>query len=63
VLPRYLCAPALDRGDLVTLHEPEVPPINTIFLATRTGTTTMPHIATVHNELTAVLRGKQSTLP
>ena len=53
VLPRYLCAPALDRGELVPLHEPEIPPINTIFLATRTGTTTMPHIATVHNALTS----------
>ncbi|MFE9612820.1 LysR family transcriptional regulator [Streptomyces sp. NPDC006012] len=45
VLPRYLCAPALDRGEVVALHEPAVPPLRTYFLVVRTGTLAMPHIA------------------
>jgi len=38
VLPRYLCAPELASGALVPLLTPEVPPINTLYLATRPGT-------------------------
>lgn len=38
VLPAYLAEPALRSGDLVVLHEPEVAPLNTVFLATRSGT-------------------------
>ncbi|MFI7613495.1 LysR family transcriptional regulator [Nonomuraea terrae] len=37
VLPRYLCAGELDTGALVTLLDPEDPPINTGFLAHRAG--------------------------
>ncbi|WP_328872515.1 LysR family transcriptional regulator [Streptomyces sp. NBC_00287] len=51
VLPRYLCAPALDRGDVVALHEPAVPPLRTYFLVVRTGTLAMPHIARAHEWL------------
>ncbi len=51
VLPRYLCAPALDRGDVVALHEPPVPPLRTYFLVVRTGTLAMPHIARAHEWL------------
>ncbi|MGW3493298.1 LysR family transcriptional regulator [Streptomyces sp. NPDC001020] len=51
VLPRYLCAPALDRGDVVALHEPAVPPLRTYFLVVRTGTMAMPHIARAHEWL------------
>ncbi|MGW1722631.1 LysR family transcriptional regulator [Streptomyces sp. NPDC002306] len=51
VLPRYLCAPALERGDVVTLHEPVVPPLRTYFLVVRTGTLAMPHIARAHEWL------------
>ncbi|MFF5207693.1 LysR family transcriptional regulator [Streptosporangium sp. NPDC000396] len=51
VLPRYLCAGELASGRLVPLLEPEIPPINTLFLATRTGTATLPHIAAVHSRL------------
>ncbi|MCZ9336914.1 LysR substrate-binding domain-containing protein, partial [Streptomyces sp. TRM76130] len=29
VLPRYLAAEALNRGDLVSLHDPAVPPLRT----------------------------------
>ncbi|MBX9397978.1 LysR family transcriptional regulator [Streptomyces sp. TRM72054] len=51
VLPRYLCAPALERGEVVTLHEPAVPPLRTYFLVVRTGTLAMPHIARAHEWL------------
>ncbi|MFG2132624.1 LysR family transcriptional regulator [Streptomyces sp. NPDC048751] len=51
VLPRYLCADALERGDVVTLHDPAVPPLRTYFLAVRTGTLAMPHIARAHEWL------------
>ncbi|MER6975917.1 LysR family transcriptional regulator [Streptomyces carpinensis] len=54
VLPRYLCAPALKRGDVVTLHEPAVPPLRTYFLVVRTGTLAMPHIARAHEWLIRV---------
>ncbi|MGW0992356.1 LysR family transcriptional regulator [Streptomyces sp. NPDC002520] len=51
VLPRYLCAAALDREEVVTLHEPAVPPLRTYFLVVRTGTLAMPHIARAHEWL------------
>ncbi|MEU9782107.1 LysR family transcriptional regulator [Streptomyces phaeochromogenes] len=51
VLPRYLCAPALARGDVVALTEPAVPPLRTYFLVVRTGTLAMPHIARAHEWL------------
>ncbi|MCK1820848.1 LysR family transcriptional regulator [Streptomyces sp. XM83C] len=51
VLPRYLCAAALERGDIVTLHDPPVPPLRTYFLVVRTGTLAMPHIARAHDWL------------
>ncbi|MFJ9894082.1 LysR family transcriptional regulator [Streptomyces sp. NPDC091280] len=51
VLPRYLCAPALERGEVVALHEPAVPPLRTYFLVVRTGTLAMPHIARAYEWL------------
>ncbi|PNG16899.1 LysR family transcriptional regulator [Streptomyces cahuitamycinicus] len=51
VLPRYLCAPALEQGDVVSLHEPTVPPLRTYFLVVRTGTLALPHIARAHEWL------------
>ncbi|MFI1164860.1 LysR family transcriptional regulator [Streptomyces sp. NPDC020801] len=51
VLPRYLCAAALKRGDVVALYEPAVPPLRTYFLVVRTGTLAMPHIARAHEWL------------
>ncbi|MFE9771135.1 LysR family transcriptional regulator [Streptomyces sp. NPDC005931] len=51
VLPRYLCEPALERGDVIALHEPAVPPLRTYFLVVRTGTLAMPHIARAHEWL------------
>ncbi|MFJ8360661.1 LysR family transcriptional regulator [Streptomyces sp. NPDC093984] len=51
VLPRYLCASALERGEVVALHEPAVPPLRTYFLVVRTGTLAMPPIARAHEWL------------
>ncbi|POX51189.1 LysR family transcriptional regulator [Streptomyces sp. Ru71] len=51
VLPRYLCATALERGEVMALHQPPVPPLRTYFLAVRTGTLAMPHIARAHERL------------
>ncbi|GKQ38640.1 LysR family transcriptional regulator [Streptomyces sp. A012304] len=51
VLPRYLCATALERGDVVALHEPAVPPLRTYVLVVRTGTLAIPHIARAHEWL------------
>lgn len=51
VLPRYLCAEALERGDVVSLLDPAVPPLRTYFLVVRTGTLAMPHIARAHDWL------------
>ncbi|WP_055699839.1 MULTISPECIES: LysR family transcriptional regulator [Streptomyces] len=51
VLPRYLCAEALRRGDVVALLDPTVPPLRTYFLAVRAGTLAMPHIARAHEWL------------
>ncbi|MFI9649643.1 LysR family transcriptional regulator [Streptomyces sp. NPDC052040] len=51
VLPRYLCASALERGEIIALYEPAVPPLRTYFLAVRTGTLAMPPIARAHEWL------------
>ncbi|QDY77794.1 LysR family transcriptional regulator [Streptomyces qinzhouensis] len=51
VLPRYLCEEALDRGRVVTLLEPPVPPLRTYFLVVRAGTLALPHIARAHDWL------------
>jgi DNA-binding transcriptional LysR family regulator len=57
VLPRYLCADALASGGLVALHEPEIPPINTLFLAARAGVEDEPGVAAVRRHLLADARG------
>ncbi|NBE52623.1 LysR family transcriptional regulator [Streptomyces boluensis] len=51
VLPRYLCAEALERGEIVALLDPSVPPLRTYFLVVRTGTLALPHIARAHEWL------------
>ncbi|MDN3297773.1 LysR family transcriptional regulator [Streptomyces ficellus] len=51
VLPRYLCADALESGRLVALLDPPVPPLRTYFLAVRAGTLSLPHIARAHEAL------------
>ncbi|MEY9992681.1 DNA-binding transcriptional LysR family regulator [Streptomyces sp. V4I8] len=57
VLPRYLCAAALERGDVVALHDPPVPPLRTYFLVVRTGTLAMSHIARAHEWLLRAASG------
>lgn len=51
VLPRYLCELALERGEVVALLDPPVPPLRTYFLVVRTGTMALPHIARAHEWL------------
>ncbi|MEU0625868.1 LysR family transcriptional regulator [Streptomyces sp. NPDC005989] len=51
VLPRYLCERALERGEVVALLDPPVPPLRTYFLSVRTGTLALPHIARAHEWL------------
>jgi DNA-binding transcriptional LysR family regulator len=46
VLPTYLCVSELADERLLLLHRPEIPPINTLFLASRNGS--------VHPAVTAV---------
>ena len=56
VLPRYLCERELGSGDLVTLLEPEDPPINTGFLAQRSGAPQRPHVTLVRDLLMRAAR-------
>lgn len=51
VLPRYLCAEALDNGRIVALLNPPVPPLRTYFLVVRAGGLALPHIARAHEWL------------
>ncbi|MET9650550.1 MULTISPECIES: LysR family transcriptional regulator [unclassified Streptomyces] len=51
VLPRYLCEESLERGRLVTLIDPPVPPLRTYFLAVRTGTLALAPLARAHEWL------------
>ncbi|AVV41608.1 LysR family transcriptional regulator [Streptomyces sp. ID05-04B] len=51
VLPRYLCEAALERGEVVALHDPVVPPLRTYVLVVRAGTLAMPQVARAHERL------------
>ncbi|WKX71536.1 LysR family transcriptional regulator [Streptomyces sp. XD-27] len=51
VLPRYLCADALDAGRVLALLDPPVPPLRTYFLVVRTGALALPHLARAHEWL------------
>ncbi|WP_194893596.1 LysR family transcriptional regulator [Catenulispora pinisilvae] len=51
VLPRPLCAPALQAGTLVLLDEPEVPPIRTLFVAVRGQRARSKGVARVRDRL------------
>jgi len=51
VLPRSLCQEYLDSGRLVRLHDPEEPPLNTLFLVQRPGAETNPHVVRVRDAL------------
>ncbi|MBB3036863.1 LysR family transcriptional regulator [Hoyosella altamirensis] len=56
VLPRYLCSEALGSGALVELFSPDDPPINTTYLAWRSGPPTNPHVTLVREELRIAAR-------
>lgn len=51
VLPRYLCREALERGQVVALLEPAVPPLRTWFLVVRSGSLALAHLARAHERL------------
>jgi DNA-binding transcriptional LysR family regulator len=53
VLPRYIAEPALTSGSIEILHQAQVQPLNTAFLATRPGALSSPAIGLVHNHLKA----------
>ncbi|MBF6239492.1 LysR family transcriptional regulator [Nocardia otitidiscaviarum] len=50
VLPTYLCASELADGRLHQLHDPAIPPINTLFIASRNGPT-HPAVTAVRGHL------------
>lgn len=52
VLPRYLAEPALAAGSVETLHQPGVRPLNTLYLAYRSGGPANPAAAAVRRHLT-----------
>ncbi|GAA1950534.1 LysR family transcriptional regulator [Catenulispora subtropica] len=54
VLPRPLCADALEAGTLVLLDEPEIPPIRTVFVAVRGQRARSAAAARVRDRLVAV---------
>ncbi|MFI7150796.1 substrate-binding domain-containing protein [Nonomuraea sp. NPDC050022] len=56
VLPAYLCRADLAAGRLVTLAEPELAPINTGYLAVRSGGLARAAVARVHAHLLAALK-------
>ncbi|WSQ63015.1 LysR family transcriptional regulator [Streptomyces sp. NBC_01217] len=51
VLPRYLCQDGLASGALVSLHEPDDPPINTGYLVQRPGRPDNPDVTRVRDAL------------
>ncbi|TMU98706.1 LysR family transcriptional regulator [Streptomyces sp. DASNCL29] len=51
VLPRYIADPALAAGDVVQLHQPEVAPLNTLYLATRRGAPANPALTVLRDHL------------
>nr|WP_225953254.1 LysR family transcriptional regulator [Kibdelosporangium phytohabitans] len=53
VLPRYIAEPALTAGSVEVLHQAQVQPLNTLFLATRADGLTDRATALVHDHLKA----------
>ncbi|MEV6736813.1 substrate-binding domain-containing protein [Streptomyces sp. NPDC051104] len=56
VLPRYIAAPALATGDVVQLHQPELAPLNTLYLATRRGAPANPATTVLRDRLQQAAR-------
>lgn len=57
VLPRSLCEQHLTAGTLTLLHDPEEPPLNTLFLVQRPGADTNPDVTRVGEALRGAARG------
>lgn len=55
-LPRSLCQEHLDSGRLTVLHEPEEPPLNTLFLVQRAGADSNPDVVRVRDLLREAAR-------
>ncbi|PZG51551.1 LysR family transcriptional regulator [Spongiactinospora gelatinilytica] len=53
VVPSYLCAGELAREEIRPLHEPAARPLNTLYLATRTGASANVVLSAVHSHLLA----------
>jgi DNA-binding transcriptional LysR family regulator len=49
-LPRYLVEPALTAGSVELLHHPEIPPLNTLYLATRATPAPATRVVAEHLE-------------
>lgn len=47
-LPRYLAEPALTAGSVELLHQPEIPPLNTLYLVTRGTPTAAAQVVVEH---------------
>jgi DNA-binding transcriptional LysR family regulator len=60
VLPTYLCEEALAAGELVLLAEPELPPLNTLYVATRSDIGPQSPAATVRDDLLKTFRQPSS---
>jgi DNA-binding transcriptional LysR family regulator len=56
VLPRSICAEHLSDGRVVLANDPEVPPLNTLFLVQRPGADTNPDVVRVRDSLTRAAR-------
>jgi hypothetical protein len=54
VLPTYLCTDDIATGRLVTLHDPPMTPLNTLYLAIRAGTPATTAVRTVHDHLLTI---------
>ncbi|MET0235076.1 MAG: LysR family transcriptional regulator [Kibdelosporangium sp.] len=51
VLPTYLCVEEIANGDIQVMHHPQVPPLNTLYLANQAGLPSTIGRETVHSEL------------
>lgn len=51
VVPRYLAQRAIDGGSLEVLHQPSVPVVNPIYVASRRGREHLPHISALVEHL------------
>jgi len=56
VLPTYLCDEALAAGDLIRLVDPELPPLNTLYVATRSDIGPQSAAAAVRDDLLKTFR-------